>query len=349
MNGSASSSPALVTGIGAVTPLGRNAWTSAAAARAGACGFREHPYLIDTGGEPVRVAAVHLDEELQGVERLGRLLTMAIDEALQAAPDLMQIEFFVGMPPPRPGIPGTLPAVLREIVVRRYGRRVAAVHGLASGHASSLLGMKDALRAVATGAASACIVAGVDSYLDAETLEWIEQCDQLHGGGPLNNAWGFIPGEAAAAVLLEARASSRPLLAELVSVGAGMETKLIKTDTVCIAEGLTQAFREALRALGPGDIIDNVYCDLNGEAYRADEYGFTVLRTKESFRAATEFVAPADCWGDVGAASGPLHMLLAIAASMKGTAKGPLSMIWASSEGGDRAAAILRAGVARRD
>lgn len=349
MSGTAPSQPAFVTGIGAVTPLGRDAWASAAAVRAGACGFREHAYMIDTAGEPMRVAAVQLDEELQGVERLGRLLTMAIDEALQAAPDLTRIEFFLGLPPPRPGTPDTLGDSLRDVVVQRYGRRVAAVHIAGSGHASALLGMGDALRMVSTGIAAACIVAGVDSYLDAETLEWIEQCDQLHGGGPLNNAWGFIPGEAAAAVLLEARGASRPALAELVSVGTGRESKLIKTDTVCVAEGLTQAFRGALRALGPGEFIDNVYCDLNGEAYRADEYGFTVLRTKESFRAATDFVAPADCWGDVGAAGGPLHMLLAIAASSKGTAKGPLSLIWASSEGGDRAAAVLRAVVARRE
>ena len=318
--------------------------------RAGACGFREHPYLLDTAGEPVRVAAVPwLGMEIEGLDRFTQLLTLAIDEALQAAPDLEQIEFFLGLPEPRPGAPEAVLISMREVVLQRYGKRVAAVHSFESGHASALLGMNLAHRAIATGSARACIVAGVDSYLDAQTLEWIEHCDQLHGGGPLNNAWGFIPGEAAGALLLEARESSRPVLAELVSVGLGNESKLIKTDTVCLAEGLTQAFRAALAALSPGDVIDNVYCDLNGEAYRADEYGFTVLRTKAWFRAATDFIAPADCWGDVGAAGSPLHALLAIAASENGTAKGPHSLIWGSSEGGDRAAAVLRAAVANRD
>ncbi len=32
--------------------------------------------------------------------------------------------------------------------------------------------------------------------------QWLEENDQLHGAGPLNNAWGFIPGEGAGAVLL---------------------------------------------------------------------------------------------------------------------------------------------------
>lgn len=132
-------------------------------------------------------------------------------------------------------------------------------------------------------------------------------------------------------------------------MGIGREAKLIKTDAVCVGEGLTQAFRAALSKLPADDRIDNIYCDMNGEAYRADEYGFTCLRTKERFREATDFVAPADCWGDVGAAGAPLHVLLAIAACRKGYAKGPLSMVWSSSEGGERAAGVIHAPVTPRE
>ena len=37
---------------------------------------------------------------------------------------------------------------------------------------------------------------GLLAHLD-QSLEWLEACDQLHSAGPLNNAWGFIPGEGA--------------------------------------------------------------------------------------------------------------------------------------------------------
>ena len=84
-----------------------------------------------------------------------------------------------------------------------------------------------------------------------------------------------------------------------------------------------------------------MYCDLNGEPYRADEFGFAALRTKESFESASDFVAPADCWGDVAAAGGPLHAMLAVAAASKGYAKGELAFAWASSEPGERAAALF--------
>jgi 3-oxoacyl-[acyl-carrier-protein] synthase-1 len=169
----------------------------------------------------------------------------------------------------------------------------------------------------------------------------------------MNNAWGFIPGEAAGAVLLATSAllqrTGLVALAEVSAVGIGHESKLIKTDDVCIGEGLTKAFRSALETLGPGERVDSIFCDLNGEPYRADEYGFTVLRTREYLRAAGEFNSPADCWGDVGAASGPLHVALAAIAHYKRYARGPLSMAWGSSESGARGAALIRGSLLPRD
>jgi 3-oxoacyl-[acyl-carrier-protein] synthase I len=345
---------ALITGVGANTPIGRGAWIAAAAARAGLCGFCEHPYMIDTAGEPMRIArAPWLDIELRGVARFEQLLFPAIDEALQAAPaEVNRLALALGLPSARPGLPTDLARRLKQRVAQHYAGRVAPVLTFEAGHAAGLLALDAALKGLAVGSVQACIVAGVDSYIEPATLEWVEACDQLHGGGPLNNAWGFIPGEAAGALLLRPHctaAREAPALAKVVGIGVGQETKLIKTDAVCIGEGLTQAFRAALAKLTPGQRIDNVYCDMNGEAYRADEYGFTCLRTKERFREAADFVAPADCWGDVGAAGGLLHALLAIAACGKGYAKGPLSMVWASSEGGERAAGVIHVAVAERE
>lgn len=343
---------ASITGVGAITSIGHTAWTSAAAARAGLCGFREHPFMIDTAGEPMRVASVPvLAADLSVAERSARMLLPALDEALADAPsDLGRIGLALGLPPPRPGRGEDLAHRLRRAVGEHFGGRIAPVVTFEVGHAAGLLALDAALKGLNGGSIDACLVAGVDSYLAPETLEWVEACDQLHGGGPLNNAWGFIPGEAAGALLLQpVYDATECSLADVVGFGIGRETKLIKTDTVCLGEGLTQAFRAALAELPNGSRIDNVFCDMNGEAYRADEYGFTCLRTKERFRAATDFVAPADCWGDVGAAGAPLHVLLAIAACRKGYAKGALSMVWSSSEGGERAVAVVQAPVAPRE
>jgi 3-oxoacyl-[acyl-carrier-protein] synthase-1 len=193
----------------------------------------------------------------------------------------------------------------------------------------------------------------VESYLSPETLEWIEANDQLHGAGPLNNAWGFIPGEGAGAVLLVAEKTMRRLRLEpfgqLLSVGRGFEQNRIKTETVCIGSGLTEAFRDGLSGLPDGGKVTDVYCDLNGEPYRADEFGFAAVRTKDSFESASDFVAPADCWGDVSAASAPLHLILSVMASQKAYSSGPHAFLWASSEGGERGSALLALPVYERE
>ena len=163
--------------------------------------------------------------------------------------------------------------------------------------------------------------------------------------GPLNNAWGFIPGEAAGAALLVSgdvvAGIETGALGQLLSVGVAVEPHRIRTETVCIGEGLTAAFRHALAELPAGARVTDVYCDMNGDPYRADEFGFACLRTKEHFTSASDFVAPADCWGDVSAASAPLAIVLSAIAGRKAYANGAYSFVWASSDSGERGAALL--------
>jgi 3-oxoacyl-[acyl-carrier-protein] synthase I len=340
----------VVVALGASTPVGRDAWSSAAAVRAGISGFGQHPYMIDTAGEPMRVAmAPWLDIGLSGVERLGALLFPAIDQALEpvvsnrAAPLKMAIA--LGLPSSRPGLPEDIQRDISARITTRYGRHFAAAAAFGAGHAAGFLALDAACKKLAQGAIDACVVAGVDSYLEPETLEWLEECDQLHGAGPLNNAWGFIPGEAAGALLVMRASTAQKLrlqpVATVLGTGTAFEPKRIKTETVCVGEGLTQAFRQALAALPNGSKVTDVYCDMNGEPYRADEYGFTCLRTKESFESASEFVAPADCWGDVAAAGAPLHIMLAAVAGAKDYAQGNHAFTWASAEAGARGSALI--------
>jgi 3-oxoacyl-[acyl-carrier-protein] synthase-1 len=339
-----------ITGLGAKTPVGRSAWASAAAVRAGISGFTQHPFMIDTAGEPMRAAiAPWLDIGLMGVDRFEALLFPAIDEALSVLPSppgpASRWAIALGLPSPRPGLAEDIGTELTSRLRRHYTSVFGTAAVFAAGHAAGLLGLQAACAKLAQGALDACVVAGVESWLEPKTLEWLEQCDQLHGAGQLNNAWGFLPGEAGAALLLvsERTASTMGLqpLAAVLGVGSAHEPKRIKTETVCIGEGLTVAFRGALAALPAGARVTDIYCDMNGEPYRADEFGFTALRTKEHFESASDFVAPADCFGDVSAAGGPLHLMLACVAEQKGYANGSLAFAWASAEMGERAAALV--------
>ena len=352
----AASSRFRIVGVGGTTPIGRTMSASAAAARAGVSGFAEHPFMIDTAGEPMRVAAVSwLPTELGGVERYCALLFPAIDECLRLSRgDGVELPagLALGLPPCRPGRPPALAEQLIERIAVRYRGMFSVVEAFECGHAAGYVGAQTAIAALGSGRLHPWVIAAVDSYIAPETLEWLEASDQLHGAGSFNNAWGFIPGEAAGAVMIAPAAAQGDERAgpycELVSVGVARETNSINTAGVCVGQGLTRAFRDALGGIGSDERVDNVVCDLNGETYRADEYGFAVLRTREHFRAPTNFVAPADCWGDVGAASAPLHLSLVLISHARGYAGGSLSMTWGSSESGERGAAVVRGVTNRR-
>lgn len=342
----------VVAGLGAVTPVGRSAWAAAAAVRAGVSGFGPHGFMVDAAGKPMCVAAFPWLEAGQDVaSRIGESLVAAIREAalpLQAAmrEEGVALSLLVNLPSPRPGLPDDLGDIVREQLLGAFPHGIERIGIAALGHAGGMVALRSASEHLRSSPGAACIVAGADSYIDPDALEWIEDNEQLHGAGDENNPQGFVPGEGAGAMLLvsadaAARLGLRPL-GRIDGQGLGREAHLIGSGSVCIGEGLTAALRGALQGLPLHERLTDVYGDLNGEPYRADEFAFAALRTRERFVAASDFVAPADCWGDVGAASAVLLVMLACIAGLKGYANGPSALVWASSLEGERGAVVLR-------
>lgn len=289
-----------------------------------------------------------LPDELGGVDRFAALAADAAIEALKRLPDLPRmrpIPVLLGLPEARPGRPAGLDAQLSSLLAARLGlhARISQVTGFPFGHAAGLMAIEGAQALIQRDEVDLCLVGGVDSYLEPETLEWIEDSRQLHSR---DNSWGFVPGEAAGFCLLAspraARALNGGVLARLLGVATAREENRIKTETVCLGRGLTQTFRHALEALPAEALVDQVICDLNGEPYRANELAFTMTRLARRFASPAEFLAPADCWGDVGAASGPLFAALAVAAGARGYGRGQRNLLWASSEGGQRSAMLVQ-------
>ena len=344
-----------IVGLGAATPLGRSVWATAAAVRAGISGFAQHPYMVDAAGAKMTVAPMPWLDESRGIaERIGDALVAAVREALavlQAQPPRAPITLLVNLPSARPGLPVGLAERIDERLKSSFGNVFERRAVAALGHAGGMLALRSARQRIAASPETLAVVAGADSYLDPDVLESLEDTDQLHGAGERNNAWGFVPGEGAGALLIASAPLSRSLgltsLGRVQGVGVGREEKLIGTGEVCLGLGLTEAVRGALAALAKKALVTDVYCDMNGEPYRADEFAFMVLRTRERFVAASDFVAPADCWGDVGAASAPLGIALACVAGAKRYARGTLTLVWASSAGGERGAALIETAAPR--
>ena len=161
-------SPLYFSAFGASTPVGRDMWASAAAARAGVCGFSEHPYMVDTAGEPMRIApAPWVDIEIEGVERYAELLLPAIDEAMAGWRGVpARIGVALALPPPRPGRAASLAGDLLTRMAHRYPGRFGPARVFEAGHAGGYLALDAAAKDCDAGLIDACMVCAVDSYLD---------------------------------------------------------------------------------------------------------------------------------------------------------------------------------------
>ncbi|NTX03415.1 beta-ketoacyl synthase N-terminal-like domain-containing protein [Myxococcus sp. CA040A] len=234
--------------------------------------------------------------------------------------------------------------MMRELPRRLSSpRSIQRVEAFTQGHAAGLMALEMAHASICRGQVEWCVAGGVESWLEAETLEWLDAREQLKSS---LHRWGFIPGEGAAFCLLASgRALRRAKLTAQVDVLSATSVKDVHgsgLDSVCVGEALTQALRTILQVLPPEVRVDQVACDLNGQRHRTDEYGFTVARLGARFRDATDVWTPADCWGDVGAASGLLLVNLVAASGQRRWAKGPRAVVWARSEGAERSAALLQ-------
>jgi 3-oxoacyl-[acyl-carrier-protein] synthase-1 len=346
----------LLAGLGAQSALGRTVLATAAAARARVTAAAQHPYIMDRLGDRVVVArAPWLRTELSLERRIIDLAGDAAEDALEAlvAPlgaSRARVAMMVGLPAARPGLtPGFHDRVCGHLETRiRQRIPLTSTRGLALGHVAGLAAIEQGCQLISGGTVDACLVGGVDSYIDRITLEWLDWTGSLHQS---TNPRGFIPGEAAGFCLLVseslARSASLRPLASVLGTATTREKKLRRDRAVCVGEGLTEAFRTVLGSLPEDKKVDQLLSDYNGQPHRAEEYGFAATRVGDRFRNASQVNNPADCWGDVGAASGPLLTMLAVVGAIKGYAAKGYALVWTSAMIAERTAALFRVDTAQ--
>jgi 3-oxoacyl-[acyl-carrier-protein] synthase-1 len=338
-----------IVALGAQTAVGLNAESTAASVRAGISGFSEHPFMINQQKEPFVLALIpNIDPYSDYHQRLIDMASAAVEETVHNLGHLTilkKIPMILGLPETRPGVADHIPATIEKNLMKLNLKNLSInkIDFLLNGHSAGLMALERGSQLILSGRSEFCLIGGVDSYADPDTLEWIEDNEQLHKPA---NAWGFIPGEAAGFCLIcsenTAQKYNLDIRGRLIAISKAYERNRIKTETICLGRGLTHAVREVAQSLHQDLKIDFTICDQNGEAYRADEFGFMLTRLSGLFRDPSNYLAPADCWGDVGAASGPLFINQICVAADKCSFQGPYSLLWTSSEGGERVAALFK-------
>lgn len=334
--------------FGARTAVGLRADTSAAAVRAGISRLQLHPRYVDLAGEGMRLAYDgRLDPGLPLAERMIGLATSALTEACEVLLPLGRptLSLFVALPEPRPGYDAAIGQRVQSALVR-HAQAFATVEKVVPfphGHAAGFMALQAAAAELAARRAELAIVGGVDSWLDPATLEWLDLTRQLDSD---RNRGGFTPGEAACFTVVGppdiGRRSQLHAQASVLGIGVAREPQPITSLEPCLGLGLCAAVEQATQGLRlPEQKISTTYCDINGVRYRSEEFMYLPLRQWGPFVDSNQYTAPADCWGDVGAASGPLLLCLSAMSAARGYAKGRYALAWASSLGGTRGAAAI--------
>jgi 3-oxoacyl-[acyl-carrier-protein] synthase-1 len=339
-----------IVALGARTSVGLRAESSAAAVRAGVSRVGEHPTMVDGAGNPLKCAWDRgIGPTVIGVQRMVELGIAALREVtskiFHQRPPVDPLPLLLALPEPRPGF-GRSDAdrLCRDIqsATLPAGARVG-VEPLGDGRAGVFRALEWAVRAIGERRTELCVVGGVDSYLEADTLDWLDSRRRLAREGIRA---GFMPGEGAGMIAVATRSSYARFglrsLAGVRSVATAQEPRSLDSDEGLLGEGLTDVVRRATQGMNfPPERIDDLYCDINGERQHTDEWGFTVLRLPFAFRDGTQYTTGAGSWGDVGAATGALNCILAVQAWERRYAAGPRALIWGSSTEGLRGATVL--------
>ena len=142
------------------------------------------------------------------------------------------------------GRPGGGPDLADSIVKQTQEALSVRFHpqhsrAFATGHTAGFEALRVAPELLEGGTIAACVVCGVDSLVNAVTLLWLERHFRLKT--PANRD-GVIPGEAAAAVLVQ-KTATPGTVTEVIGLGFGKEEAHILSEEPLLGLGLAEAAR----------------------------------------------------------------------------------------------------------
>ena len=341
---------------GMVTPIGIGALATAAAARAGINRYTNSP-AEGVSGEPIKMAVVP-DECLPEIEfkdnstqlalyqRLIKLGVAALTEAVGSLPPEKQlneaIPVFLALPERRCGQP--FPAL--EPILKDLNNAVECNIDLLTsrvfpvGRAAGFRALAEAYQLLANTHLERVIVGGIDSYFDLDLLKLLDAEKRMLGD---NSVDGFVPGEGAAFLVLEKATLDQPFQANL-SIQApcvSEESGHYYSDEPCLGNGLTSAISGVIESAQLSYPIQTVLCSVNGESLQVKEWSIALTRNTQAFTQGFKVEHPAECYGDLGAATVPTLLGLSFTGLSKGYLSSPL-LVWSASDNECRGAVVIK-------
>jgi 3-oxoacyl-[acyl-carrier-protein] synthase-1 len=347
----------VIAGIGMMTAVGVSAAETAASVRTGTARFVETS-LVDKHLRPFTLADVpedalpELAEELRGViglsSRERRMLRLASRPLQECLSSLGQRRISIGLCLALPEMETSRPLDRQGFLTHLSAQTGGTFDPRASdsshrGRAGGFVAIGQAVLTIKSGRAEFVIAGGVDTYRDLYVLATLDEEQRVKSSANLD---GFIPGEGAGFLLLcherAAATHQLPVLGRVTSIASGFESGHLYSTEPYRGDGLAATFQQLVSQGIVDAPIADVYSSMTGESHWAKEWGVAFLRSKAAFQDDARVYHPADCFGETGAASGPLTVGLA-ALGIRGRYHRSPTLAYGSSDRGPRAAVIVTA------
>jgi 3-oxoacyl-[acyl-carrier-protein] synthase-1 len=334
--------PLAITGTGMVTGVGLNAPATCAAIRCALDNFQETRFM-DSGGEWIMGCEVPLEQPWRGKTKLIKMAAAAINECLANNTQI---------------VPKATPLLLCLSEHERKGRVIdddnqffldlqdelaiefhEKSRVIARGHVAAAVALKHAREILQERKVKLVLIAATDSLLVAPTLAHFEENERLLTS---QNSNGFIPGEAGAALVVEAvHAKPEPQLI-CHGLGFGVEKAHVDSEEPLRADGLTAAIKESLNDAGCGEsILQFKITDISGEQYHFKESSLAFSRIDRTKREEFDIWHPADCIGEVGSVIGAVMIAVLKSACEKDYSKGHHILAHLGNDDGKRSSMIF--------
>lgn len=338
-----------VVGLGMVSCLANGSPLNAAAMRCGYDGFHRldfnQPY-----SDQAQVGAA-IESDLTGIPRLAHMLEEAIKEAIAPLP-----KGYTDLPVlfclPEKSTPSYFnnDAALQSIVDQVFSKLDLGAlhpesHALWRHRCGFISALAQAQELLHRQNQAYVLIAGLDSLLDPAALAYYG--GDLYGEGCRllsdNCSNGFIPGEAATAVLLSKRGRHDSEVM-IVGVGEGEESAVIgDEEQILKGQGLTQAINNASKDAGiPIHETTFRVASVSGEDYFFREAALAQYRTLKQKVPEHRLWHPADSIGEVGAAVGGAIVVMVYYAFVGHYAPGDLALCHTSNDNPQRGAFIMQ-------
>ncbi|RDH83859.1 MAG: hypothetical protein DIZ80_06910 [endosymbiont of Galathealinum brachiosum] len=342
-----------IAGMGVITPLGDSVEKTVAAVNADISAYQLSEYFTDNQ-QPITTAIIpeeifnsfenDIDEgDLYGevYDHIIKMSIIALRETFSQADITKPVPLILSMPESNPSVE-TIPLnLLTKNILNQDDIPIdpTQIRSIATGRAGVIQSIELAQRYLYEMGQDYVVIGGADCYLEYPVLQYFDKEQRLNSTGSMD---GFVPGEAAGFLLVTKQASAAlnvdNKVISLNTPGIAQEAGHFKSEEIYRGDGLDKSFKNAL--LSNKFPITRVYSSMNGESFWAKENGVAMMRNKKHFHENVTTEHPADCYGDLGAATGSVLLALSASQLMKNKAENN-HLVYTSSDNEWRASVVV--------